>query len=267
MTPHCIVVGEVASRSIGEEAAARSVGEQRQRLSWKKSSWRGSGIWRGDNGGSARREGAQDCDNSTGLPYTTAYRLPLHSYLSSSYSLLNKRLRTVHYPNIYSHNMPSVTKHSVRICCSSGAVTDRHRALKRIAANEDVDVINGDWMSEYNMTKRGAEKHAVSLRAKASVTAGFFYALIIRHAEAALYRVNSPGAGASCCKEDQVCLQHGCFRCYAAEISSLMMFSLAWLLLTRSRVMCCRVTFGNLRTLRIATRRWWSEYLGRMRRL
>lgn len=60
--------------------------------------------------------------------------------------------------------MPSLAKRPVRIGGSSGAVTDRHDVLERMAKNEDLDVIHGDWMSEYNMTKRGAEK----FRAKGS---------------------------------------------------------------------------------------------------
>jgi hypothetical protein len=54
--------------------------------------------------------------------------------------------------------MPSIADRPVRIGGSSGAVTDRHEVLARMAKNEDVDVIHGDWMSEYNMTKRGGDK-------------------------------------------------------------------------------------------------------------
>ncbi|KAH8694608.1 hypothetical protein BGZ61DRAFT_494085 [Ilyonectria robusta] len=61
--------------------------------------------------------------------------------------------------------MPSSLKRAVRIGGSSGAVTDRHHALERIAKNENVDVIHGDWMSEYNMSKRGADKHLAKLSA------------------------------------------------------------------------------------------------------
>lgn len=61
--------------------------------------------------------------------------------------------------------MPSSLKRSVRIGGSSGAMTDRHHALERIAKNENVDVIHGDWMSEYNMSKRGADKHLAKLSA------------------------------------------------------------------------------------------------------
>lgn len=39
--------------------------------------------------------------------------------------------------------MPSVARRPVRIGGASGAVTDRHHALARIAKLEDVDVIHG----------------------------------------------------------------------------------------------------------------------------
>ncbi|KAF2098004.1 DUF1446-domain-containing protein [Rhizodiscina lignyota] len=54
--------------------------------------------------------------------------------------------------------MPSVADRAVRIGGCEGGITDRHGVLARMAKNEDVDVIFGDWMSEYNMTTRGAGK-------------------------------------------------------------------------------------------------------------
>jgi hypothetical protein len=49
----------------------------------------------------------------------------------------------------------------IRIAGCSGAVTDRRAAMAQLAhnhPNDPVDVIIGDWMSEYNMTTRAANK-------------------------------------------------------------------------------------------------------------
>lgn len=46
----------------------------------------------------------------------------------------------------------------VRIGSASGAVTDLPDNLAVLARDADVDFIIGDWMSEYNMTMRGAAK-------------------------------------------------------------------------------------------------------------
>jgi hypothetical protein len=55
--------------------------------------------------------------------------------------------------------MPS--QRPIRIAGCSGAVTDRRAAMAQLARNhpnDPVDVIIGDWMSEYNMTTRAANK-------------------------------------------------------------------------------------------------------------
>jgi hypothetical protein len=57
--------------------------------------------------------------------------------------------------------MPS--QRPIRIAGCSGAVTDRRAAMAQLARNhpnDPVDVIIGDWMSEYNMTTRAANKSA-----------------------------------------------------------------------------------------------------------
>ena len=54
--------------------------------------------------------------------------------------------------------MPSANHRPVRIGGCEGGITDHHGVLARMAENEEVDVIFGDWMSEYNMTTRGVEK-------------------------------------------------------------------------------------------------------------
>ncbi|KAK6387321.1 hypothetical protein LTS17_000588 [Exophiala oligosperma] len=54
--------------------------------------------------------------------------------------------------------MPSIRNRAVRIGGCEGGITDHHGVLARMAKNEEVDVIFGDWMSEYNMTTRGMEK-------------------------------------------------------------------------------------------------------------
>jgi hypothetical protein len=54
--------------------------------------------------------------------------------------------------------MPSIANRPVRVGGCQGGITDRHHILAQMAKNEDVDVIFGDWMSEYNMSNRGAAK-------------------------------------------------------------------------------------------------------------
>ncbi|KAM0750762.1 DUF1446-domain-containing protein [Meredithblackwellia eburnea MCA 4105] len=50
-------------------------------------------------------------------------------------------------------------KRPIRIAGCSGSVTDRRAALARLAQSPSaVDVIIGDWMSEYNMTTQGGKK-------------------------------------------------------------------------------------------------------------
>jgi Acyclic terpene utilisation family protein AtuA len=46
----------------------------------------------------------------------------------------------------------------VRVGGSSGGFSDRVRAIGSLAANEDVDVIVGDWLSEMTMTVHGTGK-------------------------------------------------------------------------------------------------------------
>lgn len=46
----------------------------------------------------------------------------------------------------------------VRIAGASGGFSDRVHAISRIARNEEVDVIVGDWLSEMTMTMHGAGK-------------------------------------------------------------------------------------------------------------
>jgi Acyclic terpene utilisation family protein AtuA len=52
---------------------------------------------------------------------------------------------------------PSVHR-PVRIAGASGGFSDRVRAIKDLAANEDVDIIVGDWLSEMTMTIHGTGK-------------------------------------------------------------------------------------------------------------
>ncbi|KAH8681789.1 hypothetical protein BX600DRAFT_521096 [Xylariales sp. PMI_506] len=49
-------------------------------------------------------------------------------------------------------------KRPVRVAGASGGFSDRVHAISRLAANEDVDVIVGDWMSEMTMTIHGTGK-------------------------------------------------------------------------------------------------------------
>lgn len=54
--------------------------------------------------------------------------------------------------------MGSIDNFKLRIASASGSVTDRRHGLAKLAKNEDVQFIVGDWMSEYNMTTRGGGK-------------------------------------------------------------------------------------------------------------
>ena len=47
---------------------------------------------------------------------------------------------------------------AVRVAGASGGFSDRVRAISSLAANEDVDVIVGDWLSEMTMTIHGTAK-------------------------------------------------------------------------------------------------------------
>ena len=49
-------------------------------------------------------------------------------------------------------------KRPVRVAGASGGFSDRVRAIASLAANEDVDVIVGDWLSELTMTIHGTGK-------------------------------------------------------------------------------------------------------------
>ena len=49
-------------------------------------------------------------------------------------------------------------KRPVRVAGASGGFSDRVHAISRIAKNEDVDVIVGDWLTEMTMTMHGAGK-------------------------------------------------------------------------------------------------------------
>ncbi|KAK4992553.1 hypothetical protein LTR50_001096 [Elasticomyces elasticus] len=54
-----------------------------------------------------------------------------------------------------------MAKHPIRIAGCSGAATDRRDAMRALAANcaqDHIDVMIGDWMSEINMTSRAALK-------------------------------------------------------------------------------------------------------------
>ena len=49
-------------------------------------------------------------------------------------------------------------KRPVRVAGASGGFSDRVRAIASLAANEEVDVIVGDWLSELTMTIHGTGK-------------------------------------------------------------------------------------------------------------
>lgn len=52
----------------------------------------------------------------------------------------------------------STIQRPVRVAGASGGFSDRVRAISSLAANEDVDVIVGDWLSEMTMTIHGTGK-------------------------------------------------------------------------------------------------------------
>ena len=54
--------------------------------------------------------------------------------------------------------MNQQAKRPVRVAGASGGFSDRVHAISRIAKNEDVDVIVGDWLSEMTMTMHGTGK-------------------------------------------------------------------------------------------------------------
>jgi hypothetical protein len=54
--------------------------------------------------------------------------------------------------------MTPALRRPVRVAGASGGFSDRVHAISRLAANEDVDVIVGDWLSEMTMTIHGTGK-------------------------------------------------------------------------------------------------------------
>ena len=54
--------------------------------------------------------------------------------------------------------MAPAHRRPVRIAGASGGFSDRVHAISRLAKNEDVDVIVGDWLSEMTMTIHGSGK-------------------------------------------------------------------------------------------------------------
>ncbi|KXJ85752.1 hypothetical protein Micbo1qcDRAFT_102987, partial [Microdochium bolleyi] len=52
----------------------------------------------------------------------------------------------------------STPRRPVHVAGASGGFSDRIHAISRLAANEDVDVIVGDWLSEMTMTVQGSGK-------------------------------------------------------------------------------------------------------------
>jgi hypothetical protein len=54
--------------------------------------------------------------------------------------------------------MAPARRRAVRIAGASGGFSDRVHAISRLAKNEDVDVIVGDWLSEMTMTIHGSGK-------------------------------------------------------------------------------------------------------------
>ena len=54
--------------------------------------------------------------------------------------------------------MAPTLRRPVRIAGASGGFSDRVHAISRLAKNEDVDVIVGDWLSEMTMTIHGSGK-------------------------------------------------------------------------------------------------------------
>lgn len=54
--------------------------------------------------------------------------------------------------------MAPAVRRPVRIAGASGGFSDRVRAISSLSANEEVDVIVGDWLSEMTMTIHGSGK-------------------------------------------------------------------------------------------------------------
>lgn len=54
--------------------------------------------------------------------------------------------------------MAPALRRPVRVAGASGGFSDRIHAISRLAANEDIDVIVGDWLSEMTMTMHGSTK-------------------------------------------------------------------------------------------------------------
>jgi hypothetical protein len=67
--------------------------------------------------------------------------------------------------------MAPALRRPVRIAGASGGFSDRVHAISRLAKNEDVDVIVGDWLSEMTMTIHGSGKQKTikELRTKSQV--------------------------------------------------------------------------------------------------
>jgi hypothetical protein len=66
-------------------------------------------------------------------------------------------VHTSYFHHITANMTPSVHR-PVRVAGASGGFSDRVRAIASLAANEDVDVIVGDWLSELTMTIHGTAK-------------------------------------------------------------------------------------------------------------
>ncbi|KAF2226139.1 hypothetical protein BDZ85DRAFT_232446 [Elsinoe ampelina] len=62
----------------------------------------------------------------------------------------------------FTSRLTTMSSHAVRIASASGAVTDLPENLAILAKDAEIDFIVGDWMSEYNMTIRGASKVSTS---------------------------------------------------------------------------------------------------------
>ena len=62
-------------------------------------------------------------------------------------------------------------KRPVRVAGASGGFSDRIRAIRDLAALDDVDVIVGDWLSEMTMTihGNGKQKTMQDLKSKSQV--------------------------------------------------------------------------------------------------
>jgi hypothetical protein len=67
--------------------------------------------------------------------------------------------------------MAPARRRAVRIAGASGGFSDRVHAISRLAKNEDVDVIVGDWLSEMTMTIHGSgrQRFQKELQSKSQV--------------------------------------------------------------------------------------------------